>query len=45
MLAVFNDREAAAKLLIEREANPRARDRGGYGPLHRAAWKGVEDVV
>jgi ankyrin repeat protein len=45
MVAAFNGREAAAKLLIEHGANPRARDRGGYTPLHWAALKGYEDVV
>jgi ankyrin repeat protein len=45
MVASFHGNEAAAKLLIEHGADPAARDRGGYTPLHWAALKGYKRVV
>lgn len=45
MVAAFNGKEAAAKLLIESGANPAAADRGGYTPLHWAALKGYAQVI
>jgi uncharacterized protein len=45
MVAAFNGNEAAAKLLIEHGANPRAHDRAGYTPLHWAALAGYTEVL
>jgi ankyrin repeat protein len=45
MVAAFHGREETAKFLLDCRANPRARDRAGYTPLHWAAIKGYEEVV
>ena len=45
MVASFHGNERAAKLLIENGANPMARDRDGYTPLHWAALQGYPEVV
>lgn len=45
MVAAFHGNEAAAKLLIEHGADPQARDRDGYTPLHWGALAGYSEVV
>ncbi|HUP94182.1 MAG TPA: ankyrin repeat domain-containing protein [Burkholderiales bacterium] len=45
MVASFHGNVDAAKLLIEYGADPQARDRGGYTPLHWAAMKGFLTII